>query len=332
MRVAWDAPALSEGQGAIPAHLFFMSFVAGLATFWGLGWACFNRTMYSEFVKSQGVMPKRGKCGLCHQPSLLQESHLIGRAMYKMSREKGFEPVVMTPQFATHTQKQVKEYMFCSRCEDLFNKGGERYVTGLVFDGESFPLLDRIKLAPFAGIRMSKGDLEVFSGRKLGIETEKLAYYAVSLVWRSAVHKWRTLGGQTTTVEMEEEHKERLRQYLLGHGGLPREMGVSVTVCTDRESQGWVFTPTLSKGSDFTTHGMTKYGVLVRGLLFHVMVKVPGRFPLDTVCCVKSSEKVLWVRNCREETKRSFDVLNAKARVAENLKKRAATISAELES
>src|SRR5258708_6784960 len=159
-------------------------------------------------------MPKQGKCALCQKPSLLQHSHLIGRAMYKMSREDGFDPVVMTPQVATHTQKQVKEYMFCVKCEDLFNKGGEKYMTGLVFNGESFPLLERMKLAPFAGIRVSKAGLEKCSGLKLGIDTEKMAYYAISLVWQATAEKWRTLEGQTTKVEMDEKRKEEVRRYL----------------------------------------------------------------------------------------------------------------------
>lgn len=272
-------------------------------------------------------MPKVGKCGLCQESKPLQLSHLIGRAMYKMSREKGYDPVVMTPKVATHTQRQVKEFMFCRDCEDLFNKGGESYVTRLVYDGESFPLLDRIKLSPFAG-RVNGGGLEEFSGRKLGIDTDKLGYYAISLVWRAAMEKWRTLERQTTTVEMNEKQREQLRQYLLGRADLPRDAGVVVTVCTDRESQGWVSAPTLSKGSDFTTHGLTQYGLLVRGILFHVMVDVPGRFPLENICCMRSPKKVIWVRNCREEAKESFKALNAQARVAENLKKRAAKIQA----
>jgi len=246
--------------------------------------------------------------------------------MYKMSREKGFDPVVMTPKLATHTQKQVKEFAFCGTCEDLFNKGGEGYVSQLVFDGESFPLLGRIKLAPFAGIRMTSGNFERFSGRKLGIDTDKLAYYAVSLVWRSAVEKWRTLEGQTTSVVMDENRKEQLRRYLLGNAELPRDVGVVVTVCTDRESQGWVYSPTLTRGSDASTNGLTRYGVLVRGILFHVMLDVPGRFPLDTVCCVRSPEKMMFVRDCSDETRHSFKVLNASARVADNLKKRAAKV------
>src|SRR5215510_172459 len=120
-------------------------------------------------------MPKRGKCALCHQPRLLQLSHLIGRAMYRMSREKGLNPVVMTPRLATHSQHQVKEYMFCGECEDRFNKGGESYVSTLVYNGKSFPLLDKIRLSPFAGKMVNREGLEMFSGLKLGIDTDKVA-------------------------------------------------------------------------------------------------------------------------------------------------------------
>ncbi len=266
-------------------------------------------------------MPKRGKCALCQKPSLLQLSHLIGKAIYRMSRDRGFDPVVMTPKIATHTQKQVKEYMFCADCEDRFNKGGESYVSTLIYNGKDFPLLDRIKLAPLAGVKISQQNLEMFLGRKLGINTGKLAYYAISLIWRSAAAKWRTLEKQTTTVEMNETRKEEFRQYLLGHTELPHDVGVVATVCTDDQSQGWVFLPTETKGSDFRTHGLTFYAVLVRGIYFRVMVDVPDRFPLQEVCCLRSPDKLIWVSNCVEHTNHSFQSISRIARVAENLKR-----------
>ncbi len=262
-------------------------------------------------------MPKKGICKLCLRPRLLQLSHLMGRAIYKMSRQGRYAPVVMTPELATHTAKQVKEYMFCEECEDRFNKGGEKYVTSLVYNGEAFPLLDRIRLAPLAGRRVNRRGLMQYSGKKMGIDTDKLAYYAVSVVWRAAVHKWKTLGTQTTSVELSDERKEQFRRYLLGYIGLPHDVGVVVTVCTDLASQGLVFFPTRSKGSEFTT-----YAVLVRGIYFRVLVDVPGRFPLDQVCCVHSAEKVIWVDDCVEDTTHSFKTLNAMAKVAENLKRR----------
>jgi hypothetical protein len=243
-------------------------------------------------------------------------SHLVGRAIYKMSIQGKFAPVVMTPELATHTSKQVKDYVFCAECEDRFNKGGEGYVTRLVFDGKSFPLLERMNLAVFAGKRVNREGLMVYSGRRMGIDTEKLAYYGVSLVWRSSVHRWRTLGGQITSVELSEEHKEQFRRYLLGQTGLPADVGVVVTVCNDLASQGLVFFPTQTKGAH-----MTNYATLVRGIYFRVLVDVPGRFPLSHVCCVRSDEKVIWRDDCWEETRHSFKTLNAMAKIAENLKK-----------
>jgi hypothetical protein len=247
---------------------------------------------------------------------MLQSSHLIGRAMYKMSRERGLAPVVMTPELATHTSKQVRDYVFCSDCEDRFNKGGEKYVTSLVYNGKSFPLLDRINLASLAGKRANQEGLMQYSGKKMGIDTGKLTYYAVSVVWRSAAQKWKTLGNQTTSIELSDSRKEQFRRYLLGRIGLPHDVGVVVTVCTDLASQGLFFVPTLTKGSAFTT-----YSVLVRGVYFRILVDLPGRFPIHHVCCVHSPERVIWVNDCFEKTKHSFKALNAMAKVAENLKR-----------
>jgi hypothetical protein len=219
-------------------------------------------------------IPLVAVCKLCLKPRKLQDSHLIGRALYKMSRDARYAPVVMTPEVAMHTSQQVRDYVFCERCEGLLYKGGEEYVTGLVNDGKSFPLFGRITLAPFAGKRVNARGLMQYSGVKLGIDTDKLAYYAISLVWRAAVHKWRTLGQQNTSVALSDKHKEQMRRFLLGQIGLPHDLGIVVTVCTDLGSQGLVFAPTRSKGTDFST-----YAVLVRGIYFRVIIDVPGRFP-----------------------------------------------------
>jgi hypothetical protein len=109
-----------------------------------------------------------------------------------------------------------------------------------------------------------------------------------------------------------------MRRLLLGQIGLPHDLGIVVTVCTDLGSQGLVFAPTRSKGTDFST-----YAVLVRDIYFRFIIDVPGRFPLHEVCCVHSPEKVIWVDGYDTETRHSFAALNAYAKVAANLKRRA---------
>lgn len=256
-----------------------------------------------------------GTCKLCLRNDELQDSHLIGRAVYNMCRDGAYAPVVMTPSLATHTSRQIRDYVFCRACEDRLNKGGERYVTGLICDGQSFPLLQRITLAPFAGKPVNSAGLMQYSSTKLGIDSSKLAYYAISLVWRAAVHVWRTLGQQTTSVELSSSRKEEFRRFLMGYTSLSHDVGVVMTVCTDVVSQGLVFTPTRLKTADFT-----RYAILVRGIYFRIIVDVPGRFPLTQVCLIHSPNNAIWVESCDEHTRHSFRSLKAYAKVATNLR------------
>ena len=57
----------------------------------------------------------------------------------------------------------------------------------------------------------------VVSGERIGIDADKVAYYALSVVWRAAVHRWKTIGQQTTSVVLGSE-EENIRKYLIGGG------------------------------------------------------------------------------------------------------------------
>src|SRR5258708_12604298 len=70
---------------------------------------------------------------------------MLPRALYKMARERGYDPVVMTQEVATHTSRQVRDYVFCWDCEQKFSRRGEAYVMRLVQRDGAFPLLDRLE-------------------------------------------------------------------------------------------------------------------------------------------------------------------------------------------
>jgi hypothetical protein len=95
-----------------------------------------------------------GVCKLCLLDKALQESHYLPRALYKMTRDpkaKKPNPIIMTRSEAQRTQSQIKDYVLCSQCEQLFSRNGEMYVMGQVDNGRGkFPLLKRLKVAmPF---------------------------------------------------------------------------------------------------------------------------------------------------------------------------------------
>jgi hypothetical protein len=261
-------------------------------------------------------MPVVGICKLCLLENELQDSHLVGRAIYRLIREEeGEDPIVMTPKIVLQTSQQVSDYLFCKHCEDRFSNGGEKYVTGLVWRKDKFPLLDKIKLALY---KVELRHLEV-SGENIGIDTNKLAYYAVSVVWRAAVHVWKTIGQQATSVILPAADLEKMRKYLLGEGPLPDNVGVVVTVCTDQASQMQVLFPTML--ADPTTY--QDYWFLVRGLRFNVMVGLAeAKVDFTKVCCVRSAGRKIFAANMEKMTLEAVRHFHTTAKVAQNVRRR----------
>jgi hypothetical protein len=106
-------------------------------------------------------------------------------------------------------------------------------MAGQVANGKTFPLLDRLNVAHHYYLF---SDVDAFSGRAVGIETDKLGYFALSVVWRMAVHVWSTpFGGRTTQIQPG-RFEDLIRQFLLGQTVFPNDVVVMVHVCTDRAS------------------------------------------------------------------------------------------------
>lgn len=120
-----------------------------------------------------------------------------------------------------------------------------------------YPLLDRTKLSLYK----VDGKYAIVPSKRIGIDTDKLSYHAVSFVWRAAVHVWKTIVLQTTSVTLSPGDIENIRKYLLGEGPFPENVGVVVTVCTDLASQVHCLFPTMLE----TPTTYQDYWFLVRG-------------------------------------------------------------------
>jgi hypothetical protein len=197
----------------------------------------------------------------------------------------------MTPKLVIATPKQLWAHLLCESCERLLNDRGEKPVQKMFNGATSFPLLDRMNVAlPFA----TAPTVTFYSGSAMGVDTETLAYYALSILWKGSVHKWTTLKGQKSSVSLG-AHQEPIRRYLIGAAGFPDCVYVVVTACTDIGSRGTVFAPSLMAE---TMHSM--HSLLVRGLWFHIALTDKPTPALDEVCCVRSGRRVLHKADCTE--------------------------------
>jgi len=242
-----------------------------------------------------------GVCKLCLKAKDLQNSHFIPAAMYKYARtpsHKNRNPVLVTRKRTTTTSKQVTDYVLCAACEDLFNKNGENWMLKQVWNGKRFPLGDLLNVAhPHYTFQ----DCLAFSGRAVGIDTEKLGYFALSVIWRAAVHQWNTpFGGKTTVLNLGAT-EDTIRNYLLGAAPFPKEAVVLATVCSDPYSRGVFYLPSQTSGIPGTSFVMLTLGV-------HLMIFVGSDIPpiMREMCCVQSAPKLIFQRDAREKTLEAF--------------------------
>jgi hypothetical protein len=235
----------------------------------------------------------QGVCRLCGSETILCKSHYLGKALYRLI-SKTSTPIGLTRKIIAKTPRQVLKHLLCSVCEDRFNKYGERAAFDLINRGDRFSLLDRMRTSPH--FPREHPFLE-FSGRDLGIDTEQLGYFTLSVLWRGSVTSWRTLKGQSTSIKLG-AYEERIRKYLLGETAFPHGAYVIVTACTDRESQEMILFPweVTLKDQEYSM-----FEILIRGIWFRIVLGTSVPAGLSGLCAVRSSQQVIFMADCKTE-------------------------------
>lgn len=252
----------------------------------------------------------RGICQLCLKEADLRRSHLIGKALYALLREDRDDPVIMTPKYVTPSQREIWAYLLCGDCEQRFSTFGEDPVMKLIQRKGDFRLLNFMNVAvPWR----NHLNVATYSGVDMGVNTEEIAYFALSVIWRAGVRTWTTSKRERTGISLG-NYQEPVRQYLIGEAALPGDIVVIVTVCEDWISQTNIFAPTLKKDSRYPT-----YSMLTRGLLFDVIMTPELPQEMRDLCCVRSVKKVLFRRTCEDRTLRAGSNLLKTAKVSKKL-------------
>ena len=237
---------------------------------------------------------------------------MIPRALYKLARQPGFDPVVMTPGLATHTSRQIRDFVFCWECEQRFSQKGEDYVMRLLPRNGSFPLLDRLEFVRIP-ISVTEG-IATYATTKTEIDTRIIAYFALSV-----------LGEQRSTAGLHSANKRlrlnyRLKRWNQCEGfwlvrqSFPARVNIVMTVSMDAVSQGHVLSP----------HGIVNEAksisrlLLVRGIYFRLMFDPSFR----QACAVRSSGRFVFVDNSAQETLDTLNYLKESAKIAQNLKRK----------
>jgi hypothetical protein len=238
----------------------------------------------------------------------LCNSHLISEGIYWRAGE---DRIVMTPQIFVSVSNQLKDYLLCRDCERKFGEA-ENYVLPLIRQRDTtFPLLERLMAS--APLGSTSNGSPVYSSSAVGIDVDKLAYFAMSVFWRASVHDWKTLNGQPISMPLG-SYEEPIRKHLNGETGFPPSVVLKLTVCTDAGSQGMVFAPVQWKNNIYTGYDLT-----VLGVCFTMVVAVPPGAKDWDLCCVNSKDRVIFAEDCSTTSREHYRDLRGRARVARNL-------------
>jgi hypothetical protein len=185
---------------------------------------------------------------------------------------------------------QVRDYVLCRDCEQLFCREGEDYVMRLIHQDNCFPFLE---LLNSHGPGLVAGEFRFYPVELTPeIDRGKMAYFAISIFWRTAVHTWIQEDGSSVWIELTDEEKEKLRQYLLGNQPFPKESVLLSYACNDAYSQRMFWMP---GQNDRTADRVFLLGI--RGMTFFYWVgNAPQRFA--QYCIMNSKHRWITVRSC----------------------------------
>jgi hypothetical protein len=162
-------------------------------------------------------MPSSGTCKLCLQEALLCKSHYIPKALYPTRKQKS--ATAARGAILVGPTPHLREHLLCRECENRFSQGGESEVLKwLAPKVKGYPLNEKFKLAL---ARERYADASRFATYDVGLDAEKFAYFASSVVWRGSVHEWLLSSGSRSTLLTLGTHQETVRKFLVGDAGFP---------------------------------------------------------------------------------------------------------------
>jgi hypothetical protein len=231
----------------------------------------------------------QGVCKLCRATGELRRSHFIPAGAYRLIQESADDPpVVVKSAITIQKNEQATDYILCPRCEQRFNKNGERWVLDYCYRaGEGFRLKNLID-----GTKPLWGNgLKVYSARNFPeIDVEKLAYFAASILWRGSAHLWKSGRETIQTPSLGSRYEEELRTYLLGEASFPDNAAIWVSIIPTEDLWSAVSVPYGEKLQQFW-----RYKFIFLGIVFMFFV---GKLISPTIrraCSFRSPERFIFV-------------------------------------
>jgi hypothetical protein len=249
-----------------------------------------------------------GTCKLCETERVrLLESHLMPAGFFRrlLSEEKNPHPLLLSEKGVRTSSEQVTDNVLCEKCETRFHENGEDYTLRKAADKDGFPLLEELLINASGGEKDFRKSTITDSP---GIKRDQLVYFALSVFWRAAIHRWpdRSRKGRTVKIELGDDNTETLRRILLGGISVPSTVNVLLFVLTDRLSQATVNLPSQTSRINFRWG----YGFVATGYMFNLFV---GKSPdprASRTCLIHSPEQFIWIRDGEVKTLETIGKIN----------------------
>lgn len=209
---------------------------------------------------------KLGICKLCEREKELQDSHFVGKAVYKRLMEPSLDnpyPVIITSDYAKQSPTQVRDFVFCSDCEQIFNHRGEAWIHKRIATTGKFPLLDL-----FVGQRpiVAENGYKLYDGTRIpGLDCAALLHYGAGVFFKAAAYVW-DFEGLTTGIDLG-THAESLRKFVLDGVDLPPDVVIGLSLASTPPRFLGFFPPVAMDDPE-----CVKYKFYVSGILYTLMV------------------------------------------------------------
>jgi hypothetical protein len=192
--------------------------------------------------------------------------------MYKILRapnQTNPNPRFVSRDYNYSTSKQVSDYLLCEECEQRFQRLGESWMMANCYrDQGTFRIRDLLQNArPLS----NNNDIHVYETAKLAdFDADALIYFAISVIWRAAVHQWR-IEGHLYSIDLG-PYEEPFREFLLGKTSFPDRVVLSVRVAARPDALDVAYVPHVGKRD-----GVHFYKFCIPGLVF--LALVGGQIP-----------------------------------------------------
>jgi hypothetical protein len=141
--------------------------------------------------------------------------------MYDYCRKGQHRPIQLGDGALFATDQQLQVFLLCQECEDVLNRGGERWIAKKLATWKgTYPLHT---ILTTRGPDFDEGDVRIyFAAKNPEIESEKLTHLALGIFWKASVHSWR--GRETEPCIDLGPYSDRIRLWLRGEKDFPKNV------------------------------------------------------------------------------------------------------------